>query len=179
MLVEIPLIQRFQILLGQPILSLAAVLVSLLLSGGLGSVVSQRWRTGSLLSRVRIAAIWIVLLALVYWFALPGLVDSLLAASFAVRLLAIIGFTVLLGFPMGMPFPSLLRITAERQQIALLWAVNGAFSVLGSTLAVVISMLWGFKWALLAGAGFYLLLAVVATLLERGEARVPVGLGAR
>jgi hypothetical protein len=53
----------------------------------------------------------------------------------------------------------------ERQQIALLWAINGAFSVLGSTLAVVISMQWGFTWALLIGAALYGLLALVTFLL--------------
>ncbi len=165
MLVEVPLIQRFQLLLGQPILSLAAVLATLLLSGGLGSLMSQRWQTSNLLARVSIVGIIMTVIAVVYWFVLPSLVESLLVASFAVRLLATMGFTALIGFAMGIPFPSLLRMAHDgRQQVALLWAVNGVFSVLGSTLATVISMLAGFKWALLVGAGCYLLLAVVALL---------------
>jgi hypothetical protein len=168
MLVEVPLIQRFQLLLGQPILSLAAVLATLLLSGGLGSLVSQRWQAGNLLARVMIVGIYMTVIAVVYWFVLPSLVESLLVASFVVRLLATMGFTALIGFAMGIPFPSLLRLANDgRQQVALLWAVNGVFSVLGSTLATVISMQWGFKWALLAGAGCYLLLALVAWLWMR------------
>lgn len=173
MLVEIPLIQRFQLLLGQPILSLAVVLATLLLSGGLGSLVSQRWATQNLARRVRFVGVWVAVMAVVYWLALPPLVESLLAASFALRVAAIVVLTALLGFPMGIPFPSLLRLAgAGRQQVALLWAVNGAFSVLGSTLAVVLSMLWGFQWALLAGAAAYLLMAAVAAVLAR--ARTPV-----
>lgn len=168
MLVEVPLIQRFQLLLGQPILSLAAVLATLLLSGGLGSLLSQRWQANHLLARVSVVGIVMTVIAVMYWFLLPSLVESLLVASFAVRLLATMGFTAVIGFAMGIPFPSLLRLANDgRQQVALLWAVNGVFSVLGSTLATVISMLAGFKWALLAGAGCYLLLAVVAWLWMR------------
>jgi hypothetical protein len=172
MLVEVPLIQRFGLLLGQPILSLAAVLATLLLAGGLGSWVSQRWGAANLLSRVRFVGVWIVVLALVYWVALPPLVESLLGAAFAVRLLAIIVLTALLGFPMGIPFPSLMRLAGqERQQIALLWAINGAFSVFGSTLAVVISMQWGFGLALLLGALLYGALALVTFLLSSKPTR--------
>ncbi|MCC6802258.1 MAG: hypothetical protein IT319_05190, partial [Anaerolineae bacterium] len=88
MLVEIPLIQRFQLLLGQPILSLAVVLATLLLAGGLGSLVSQRWAAEQLAGRMRFVGVGIAALVLLYWLALPPLVDSLLGASFAVRLLA-------------------------------------------------------------------------------------------
>jgi spermidine synthase len=177
MLIEVPLIQRFQLLLGQPILSLAAVLATLLLSGGAGSLFSQRWQESSLPARIRVVGVAITLLAVAYWVALPPLVESLLGATFAVRLLAIIVLTAPLGFPMGMPFPSVIRLAGvERQQVALIWAINGAFSVLGSVLSMVISIQWGFKWALLLGAGMYLLLAVVVSALTRSgvASRLPL-----
>ena len=169
MLVEVPLIQRFQLLLGQPVLSLAAVLATLLLAGGLGSLWSQRWPVETLPRRVAFAAGVIVVMALLYALVLPQFVQSLLAASFGLRLLATILFTALLGFPMGIPFPSLLRLAglADSAQVPLLWAVNGAFSVLGSTLTVVISMSWGFNGALLAGATLYLGLAALLWVTAR------------
>ncbi len=80
MLVEVPLIQHFQILLGQPILSLAVVLATLLLAGGLGSFVSQRWIVGDLPVRVMIAGGWIALVVVIYEFALSSLVGALLPA---------------------------------------------------------------------------------------------------
>ncbi len=91
-----------------------------------------------------IAGGWIALVVVVYWFALPPLVECAAAAVVRrPRLLAIVALTALLGFPMGIPFPSLMRLAGagerQRQQIALLWAINGAFSVLGSTLA------WSFR----------------------------------
>jgi spermidine synthase len=171
MLVEIPLIQRFQVLLGQPIWSLTAVLTTLLLTGGLGSWVSQRWSETQLASRLRFVALWIGALSIVYWFVLPSIVEALLPMGFEIRLLGIIILTALLGFPMGMPFPSLLRFAGKTGKqgklVALLWAINGAFSVLGSTLSVVIAMQWGFRWALLFGAVLYLALAVVVWLFLR------------
>lgn len=149
------------------------VLATLLLAGGLGSLVSQRWAAEQLAGRMRFVGVGIAALVLLYWLALPPLVDALLGASFAVRLLAIVLLTAMLGFLMGMPFPALLRMAGQaKQQIALLWAINGAFSVLGSSLAVVLSMLLGFQWAMLTGAGAYLIVSLVAALL-RADRRAP------
>jgi hypothetical protein len=97
-------------------------------------------------------------------------VRQLLTAPLAWRVLATIGLTTMLGIPMGVPFPSLMRLARQYgQRVALLWALNGAFSVLGSTLAVVLSMTWGFSWGLTTGARLYLLLVALAWLLMRGE----------
>jgi spermidine synthase len=169
MLVEIPLIQRFQLLLGYPILSLVAVLATLLFAGGVGSVLSQRWKTGQLSQRVMLAGLWIAGLAVIYRVALPALLDAVLKQPLAVRVLAVIVLTALLGIPMGIPFPSLMRLAGQfRQRVALLWAVNGVFSVLGSVLAVVMSMTWGFSWALLLGALLYVMLAGLSRVMEFG-----------
>jgi SAM-dependent methyltransferase len=164
MLLEIALIQRFQLVFDYPLVSLAAVLATLLLAGGLGSLASQRWLTSRLAGRVAGAALVVVLLAVVYGLFLPPLVAAVLAGPAVVRALLVLGLTALLGLPLGVLFPSLLRLAGERfpARVPLLWAVNGAFAVLGSTLAVVISMQWGFSWALLAGAGLYLLVSLLA-----------------
>jgi spermidine synthase len=162
-LIEIPLIQRFQLLLGYPIVTLAAVLGTLLLASGLGSLISQRWPLERLLWRVSVASVIVAVLTLLYWLALPAIVKALLPAALWLRLLGVILLTALIGIPLGIPFPSLLRLAGKRSQsVALLWALNGAFAVLGSVLAVVLSMQLGFRVALLAGAGLYLLLATVA-----------------
>ncbi len=164
MLVEIPLIQRFQLLFGYPILSLALVLGVLLLAGGLGSLFSQRVSAPRLPRLVALAALAVAALAALYWLLLPPIIAALLPAPLALRLLAAVALTAPLGLALGMPFPSLLRLARQRSAagIPLLWALNGAFSVLGSTLAVVISMRWGFSWALLAGGSLYLLLTLLA-----------------
>jgi len=163
MLIEVPLIQRFQLLLGYPILSLAIVLGTLLLAGGIGSAVSQRWAGPQLPRRVMIAALWIAALAALYRFALPPIVERVLPESLALRSAVVVALTMLLGIPMGVPFPSLMRRVGQHQRrVALVWAVNGVFSALGSVLAVVISMTWGFSVALLVGAALYAMVALLS-----------------
>jgi predicted membrane-bound spermidine synthase len=164
MLIEVPLIQRFQLLLGYPVLSLVTVLGTLLLSAGLGSLASRRWPAMLALGRVTTAAVWIGLIAVIYWVALPALTHGLLAAPLALRLLATVALTAVLGFAMGIPFPSALRLAGDRDErdVPLLWAINGSFSVLGSALAIVLAMSYGFSVTMLAGAVIYLLVAGLA-----------------
>ena len=162
MLVEVPLIQRFQLLLGYPVLSLATVLGGLLLAGGAGSLVSQRWAAPQLRQRVVMAALWIAGVGLLYWLVLPTLVHSLLQSGLIVRILATVLLTALPGVAIGMPFPGLLRLASSNQpSIALLWSINGAFSVLGSTAAIALAMTAGFGSALLSGAAIYGVVAVL------------------
>jgi spermidine synthase len=163
MLVEVPLIQHFQLLLGYPVVALAAVLFTLLLSGGAGSLLSQRWTALQLPARVTVAGLWIAGVALLYRVAVSSVADALLPQPLIVRVVAVMILTALVGVPMGIPFPSLMRRAGQiRQRVALLWAVNGAFSVLGSVLAVVLSMTWGFGLALTVGALLYLGMAALA-----------------
>jgi hypothetical protein len=163
MLLEVPLIQRFHLLLGYPVLSLVLVLGTLLLAGGLGSLISQRWPRESLPPRVAGTAVLIGATALLYRLILPSLVRQLLPARLAWRVLVTVGLTALLGVLMGVPFPSALRLAGEghRLGVPLIWGVNGVFSVLGSALAMVVAMTWGFGWAMTAGAALYVVLAVM------------------
>ena len=157
LLVEIPLIQRFQLLLGYPILTLSVTLGTMLFASGMGSLISQRWETGALIGRVALAAFLIAALGLAYRLFLPPLIEALLPAGMPVRVAAVVILSALIGLPMGIPFPSLIRVAgASHQQVALLWAVNGAFSALGSVSAVILSMAYGFSWAFVAGAVCYL-----------------------
>jgi predicted membrane-bound spermidine synthase len=164
MLVEVPLIQRFQLLLGHPMLSLALVLGTLLLAGGAGSMLSQRWPTRQLRRRVGVVAIAIVAIGLIYYPALPKLTAQLIGASLPWRLLAIVGLTALIGIPMGMPFPSMLRLSGARHPsgIPMLWGINGAFSALGAVLAMAVAITWGFGGAMIAGLAHYLALGALA-----------------
>jgi hypothetical protein len=61
-----------------------------------------------------------------------------------------------------MPMPAGMRlIAADRADIIPWgWGINGAFSVVGATLAVFIAMNWGFSVTLLSGAAVYTLAAM-------------------
>lgn len=173
MLVEVALIQRFQLLLGQPVLSLALVLGVLLLGGGLGSLMSGRVRPEGLATVISWVALAVGGLVLLYLFILPAVIRLIMPAPLLVRSLTIVTLVLPLGFVMGMPFPSGLRL-AQRDhagEIPLLWGVNGVFSVLGSVLAVVIAMGWGFSRALALGAACYLGLFVLTAWMARMDWR--------
>jgi len=173
MLVEVSLIQRFQLLLGQPVLSFALVLGALLLGSGLGSLTSQRVPSERLVRLITWISLAIGGLVVLYLLALPALVRPAMAASLPIRGLVIVALILPLGYIMGMPFPSGLRLARRlhSDEISLLWGVNGVFSVLGSILAVVTAMKWGFSRALALGAGCYLGLSILLVWMTRMDRR--------
>lgn len=64
-----------------------------------------------------------------------------------------------LGFCMGIPFPSGIRLLQEIHReplIPWMWGVNGLGSVLGSTLTIAVAIRFGFTEAMIAGAALYL-----------------------
>ncbi|HEX3093559.1 MAG TPA: hypothetical protein VHW72_13095, partial [Candidatus Angelobacter sp.] len=62
-----------------------------------------------------------------------------------------------LGFLMGMPFPTGLRLV---KTVEWAWALNAAASVLGSVMAMIIAIHFGLTVTLLCAAVAYLLAAV-------------------
>jgi hypothetical protein len=150
LLAEIPLMQRFILFLDQPIYAFTAVVSSLLLWSGLGSLAAPRLG-------LRWTLPCLVVAILLYPIVLPWLFQGLLGAPLALRLLATVVGMAPLGFLMGVPFPSGLAWLAKHAPglIPWAWAVNGCTSVLASVLAALISLSVGFSWVLAAGAVAY------------------------
>jgi hypothetical protein len=162
--VEIPLIQRFILYLGNPAYALTAVLFSLLFFSGMGSRYSRH-------ISLPLSLAIIVLLILCLPLLLPRLFEWTLGLPLAARL----GFTLIalapLGFLMGVPFPggifrlaggqnqtiSTERESAPRTDIPWIWAVNGAASVVSPILAALIALTFGFRLVFGLGAVCYAL----------------------
>ncbi len=158
MLVEISLIQRFVLFLGQPVLSLAVLLFSLLVGAGVGSMYSGRLASDKLIKGIAIASLSIVAALLSYTFLLPLIFNQLLGLGLTIRLLATVVILTPLGFLMGFPFPLGIRWLKEMKMenhIPWMWGINGTSSVLGSVMTIVIAISFGFTEALLVGAGCY------------------------
>lgn len=171
MLVEIALMQRLSVLLGHPIYSMAVVLFGLLLATGGGSwlsgVVVKDASQGSRGPACLAALVGVVLL--VGWVVVPRL-SQFDAAPIAARLALACGLLLPLGLTMGTAFPLGMR-AADRHGAGLtpwLFGINGAASICGSVLAVVISLCFGIAAVLLAAVACYLiaLLAFVWTRLH-------------
>lgn len=158
MLVEIPLMQKLILPLGYPTLALTVILFSLLLGGGLGSWFSQRiagnalkwWAGGAMAGIAALTVLSIILL--------PWLNDRLIGIDIVRRCLIMVMLLLPLGFLLGTPFPSGMRLFAGMRgdHVALLWGVNGVASVVGSLCAAMGAKIWGFNAMLAVGAGVYL-----------------------
>ncbi len=166
LLVEIVLIQRFVLFLGHPVYAISVILFSLLFFGGLGSYLSGRagFHNRGLYQKG-------VLLALVLLLGLYNLgFSEFLQVFTGLNVPSRIALTILvlcpLGMLMGMPFP--LGIAAvhskEPRIVPWAWGVNGALSVLGSVLAAMLSIGFGFTAALFVGQAAYAV-ALVAVLV--------------
>jgi hypothetical protein len=154
--VEIPLLQRFILFLGHPTSAFAAVVGSLLLFSGVGSLIARRVPH-------RLALIALVGAILVTAASLGPLFDALLGASLPVRLLATGLSLAPLGLLLGMPFP--LGLTwLEKQAPSLVpwaWAVNGSASVVASVAVAVGALAAGFTAVLGAAVLAYIAAAVL------------------
>jgi hypothetical protein len=172
MLAEVSLIQRFILLLGQPVLALIVVLTSLLIGAGLGSMASARIVKGQPGRLLGVAAV-IAILLMADLALLPGLVSALVPLDLAMRIVATIAILLPLGFFLGIPFPSGIALAhrdGDPRDVAVLWAVNAAMSVLGSTLAVATAIAAGFAMVLWLAALCYVGAGLVA-LLRPGPIR--------
>jgi hypothetical protein len=157
MLLEVALLQRFVLLLGHPVYSLTVTLFSLLLGTGLGSFLSQRIAP----ARVRSATIAvlgvIIFVALAATAVLPRLIDAAIPWPLPLRITTAAAVMVPLGILLGMPLPGGIRLLSSRRPelVPWGWGMNGAFSVIGATLAIFIAMNWGFSTTLLCGMAVY------------------------
>jgi hypothetical protein len=157
MLVEIPLIQHLTLLLDRPAPALAAVLFSLLLASGVGSLLSPK-------IPLRLALIALVVCIVLTALVLPAVSEVALPFPFAQRLACAAALIAPAGFLMGVPFAAGLR-RLERHQPSLIpwaWAVNGAISGLSGVFAALLALDWGQTAALGLGAGLYALALTAA-----------------
>lgn len=148
--VEVPLAQRFILVLDEPVTALAVVLFAVLLFSGLGSLTVRRWRLSWALGAL-------VLAVALYPFLLEALAGLALRAPDAGRVLLSIVAIAPLGYLMGLPFAGGLRLV-ERHDPGLVpwaWAINGSFSVISAVLAVMVALSAGFSAVLWLGAGAY------------------------
>lgn len=141
LLVEIPLIQRLTIYLGHPSYSTTVVLGSLLLGAGIGAGISGRIPE----RHVRASALLVPLLVAILCFGFLWLVvPATQASGFWVRVALTFATVFTLGLPMGLLLPLGMRFSDGADR-SFYWAINGATSVLSGTLALVLSLLFGFS----------------------------------
>lgn len=173
-LAELIFIQKYMIFLGGPIYSLSVTLFSILVFSGLGAYSAKRIDVSSPLARAGLLASVVTLLLLTNMFLRWGL-PQLLGYQFPVRVMLGIASLAPVSFLMGMPFPVGIRILERTAHglIAWAWAGNACLTVIGSVLSVIISMSWGFYWAMMIAAVCYVLAGVCLLNMKVGPAAAP------
>lgn len=184
-MLEIALIARAVLFIGPPTVALAVSLAMLLLGSGIGSLLSGRWDEARSGQAIRVGATFASLLAVVLPLALPVLFNGLASAPLAVRVTVVGAVALVVGLPMGMVFPSGLRLaaTSAEGRTAWFWSINGVASVVGSVAAIILAVTLGYSAAFVAAAALYAAVALtpwtprrtLAALGAPGSRRRPAG----
>jgi hypothetical protein len=163
MLVEMAMMQQLSIFLGHPIYSLVVVLSGLILSTGVGSLVSDRLRLASNAAS-RTPALAVTLILILYSAAVMPVIHRFIAETLWPRALLSLALVAPCGFLMGFCFPVGLRwmtVLKQEENLPWMWALNGAAATLGSFLAIILSMETSIVTCGRIGAACYLLAAIV------------------
>ena len=160
-MIELVLIQKFMQLIGSPLYTYSTVIFVMLLSSGLGSLMSERVApAGTTRWRLPFAAIIVAVIAFTLLEARAF--DAAMALPLFGRELSAAAMIFPIGFFLGMPFPlGILAISARPPgAVAWAWGMNGAFTVIGGVVSVILSVAYGFTVSLFVATGVYLLAAL-------------------
>ena len=155
MFVEIVLIQRFLLYLGNPLYAAAAAISGMLLSSGIGSLLTTRL----IKAKNHALALFtlIILIILLYARYLTPLVLGTINLPQAARIVLALLLIAPAALLMGMPFPLGIRLLTgtNDSEIPWAWGINGCLSVVGTLLASVIAVEAGFAWVMIVAALAY------------------------
>lgn len=165
MLVEIPMVQKMVLYFGSSSIAFSFVLFSLLVSSGIGSFISGTNIVRKLTSKLPLYILAAGIMIIINQLNLSYILNITRNWKMIYRFIIVFLSLFPMGFLMGMPFPSGIRrvggIGNEESIVPLMYGINGIFSVLGSILAIVISMKFGFNVTIYTGAAIYILLFIL------------------
>ena len=168
---EIYAIQQTRLFLGHPTFAITLVLVTFLVGGGLGSGLSHAFSHQLMERRPQLATAAVLILSILWsWLWIP--LSALFLAETVMTRATVAALSLLpLALCMGVPFPQALKAigSLDKPQVALAWSINGLMTVVGSILAVALSITNGFSAVLCLGASAYLGATAVLAIIHRGS----------
>lgn len=171
MFVEIIFIQQFILFLGHPLYSTSVIIFSLLFASGVGSFFSKKILGRDLRRNLRKSLLICAGLVILYLLLLPPFYDALIHLNLPLKM----GLTFLtvfpLGFLMGFPFPTGIRLLAEQEGglVPWAWATNAFSSVVNSISALMIAFWAGYSLVLVLASAGYLLALLFADFSHHGD----------
>ncbi len=170
MLIEMAFLQWLVVLLGHPTYSLSVVLFSLLLASGVGSRLTTRLASPDSPP----GPLWIVTflgLLAASGYAVPTFSAAQAGAETLSRMATAVIAILPLGIIMGTAFPRGMALCQKRCAglAPWLWGINGAMSIVGSILAVIIALEWGIAAVFWVGTAAYTAAFLAAIKLRVGQ----------
>jgi hypothetical protein len=152
MFAELLMVHAGTFFFGDPVISLAVMLTSLLISSGLGGIWAQNRGPEWIRPALRLTVVSLVLAAIGLWF----FARQLLALPEVWRYTILSVLLMVPGFFMGVPFPLGMRFLLQSSlERTFAWAVNGCASVLASIATAQIAMSVGLEWVAAAAVAGY------------------------
>ncbi len=167
MLVEIALVQRLSVFLGHPIYALGIILFTLILSTGIGSLLSEKIG----INKISVLVLPILTASLII--AERFLLKSIFPVFIHHETLPKIGIAIALLFPLGLLFGCFFPIgmrmvrNISSSETPWYWALNGIFGVFCSALAVFISIYLSISTNFYLGAFCYAALIPCLIILQK------------
>jgi spermidine synthase len=172
MAIEIALMQRFTLFLGHPSYSLLVILFVVLLTTAIGSRLSERFEVGRLGKLMLIAGLALGVLGVLYGVILGDALRAMIGLARPLRVAITAVLVTPCGLLMGVMVPSAVRVlgAASSRLVPWGWGVNGATSVIGTSIATIVAMYGGFTATFLVGAAFYAAAGLLGSVVARRHA---------
>jgi len=162
-ILEVSLFQKLVLYLGSPTISLSILLSSLLVGMGTGSFLGKKIFADNHKKRIHTVCLLIVMMGILVFTLYPYILNKLLIYGLFLRAFICAIMIIPFGFFLGIPFPSCIQILKQENMekfIPWMYGVNGTMTVLGSVVAVIISMTYGFSIAFYSGLIFYIIVSI-------------------
>jgi hypothetical protein len=160
-MVEVSLIAKFVLPLGNPTVSASILITGMLVFSGLGSLLSERFmeRAKIVMPGIFVA---IGLLLIAYGFLIDPVLNAIGSLPYALRLVCcfflIAPPAFLMGFPMSTAMTWLGRLN-KNAMFLWAWGINGSFSVIGAAMVPIIATSFGLAAVLQISGIAYLIAA--------------------
>jgi hypothetical protein len=161
--IELAFIQKFTLILSQPLYAIAVALCAFLIFSGLGALYVEyrlRTRTEDITAVIlRRAVTMIGLITVIYIVVLPQISSTIMALPETARIVSAFILAAPLAFFMGMPFPLGLDMLKQTSPdlIPWAWGINGCASVLSAILAVLLAIEIGFNGVMSVAVALYVI----------------------
>ncbi|MCG6917333.1 MAG: SAM-dependent methyltransferase, partial [Deltaproteobacteria bacterium] len=165
---EMSLMQRFTLLMGDPLIAVGAVLSGFLFFSGCGSLYSRRLMERPL-KAITVSGLAIAILAPLVLFLSQSLLGFVATWDTAGRFFFALSLLAPLAFLMGWPFPAGMSLLEKSAPASLAWAwgINGFASVAAAPLTVLLAMSLGFRLVLALAVIAYFLAVVLGVRVWR------------